>query len=224
MNENSDLLVLTDQIVRARWSCRGFRPDPVPRPLIERLLETAQATPSWCNVQPWQVAVVSGEALDELRAAVAADERWGSDIDFPPGYDGEYAVRRRAVGWQLYEAVGVARDDREASARQMMRNFDFFGAPHLAVISAPASLGPYGLVDCGLYVQSFLLAAQAAGVATCAQAAVAMKSVLLRERFGWGEDRRVVCGVSFGWPDPDHPVNSFRAPRVPVADAVTFHD
>ncbi|MFT4187363.1 MAG: nitroreductase [Aeromicrobium sp.] len=223
-HETGELFVPVAQTLRERWSCRGFLPDPAPRALIEEVLAAAQRTPSWCNTQPWRVAVISGAALDELRQAVAADSRFGSDIPFPSGYDGVYAERRREVGYQLYDAVGVARGDREAAAVQSLRNLDFFGAPHLAVISAPAGLGPYGYVDCGLYVQSLLLAAHAAGLGTCAQAAVALKSELLRERLGWGEDRHVVCGVSFGWPDPSHPANSFRSRRADVAESVAFFE
>lgn len=212
------------QALADRWSCRSYLPEPVQRGTIEQIVEAAQHTPSWCNTQPWQVAIFSGEAIDDLRSAVAADTRLTPDIAFPPGYEGVYAERRRAVGLQLYEAVGVALGDREASALQMLRNFDFFDAPHVAIVSVAASLGPYGYVDCGLYVQSFLLAAQAHGVATIAQAAVAMKSELLHEHLGWGEDRHIVCGISFGMPDPEHPSNAFRTHRAPLADAVTFLD
>ncbi|MEG9224539.1 nitroreductase [Aeromicrobium sp. Sec7.5] len=213
-----------EQVLRDRWSCRGYLPEPVPRATVEQILEAAQRTPSWCNTQPWQAAIFSGDAIDELRASFATDTRLTPDIPFPPGYDGVHAERRREVGLQLYDAVGVERGDRQASAMQMLRNFDFFDAPHVAIVSAPASLGPYGYVDCGLYVQSFLLAAHAQGVATIAQAAVAMKSELLHERLGWGEDRHIVCGISFGWPDPEHPSNAFRAHRAPVSDSVTFLD
>ncbi|WP_229052670.1 nitroreductase [Aeromicrobium sp. Leaf350] len=218
----SDVTVV--QALAERWSCRGFLPEPVPRATIEAVLAAAQRTPSWCNTQPWQLAIFSGDAIDDLRSVFASDQRITPDIPFPPGYAGVHQERRREVGLQLYDAVGVARGDREASAVQMLRNFDFFDAPHVAVVSAPADLGPYGYVDCGLYVQSFLLAAQAHGIGTIAQAAVAMKSEVLHERIGWGEDRQVVCGISFGWPDPEHPANSFRAHRADVSDAVTFFD
>ncbi|GAA1723680.1 nitroreductase [Aeromicrobium alkaliterrae] len=212
------------QALAERWSCRGFLPEPVPRATIESVVESAQRTPSWCNTQPWQLAIFSGDAIDDLRTAFAGDQRITPDIDFPPGYAGVHQERRREVGLQLYDAVGVARGDREASALQMLRNFDFFDAPHVAIVSAPAALGPYGYVDCGLWVQSFLLAAQAHGIATIAQAAVAMRSELLRERIGWDDERQVVCGISFGWPDPEHPANSFRAHRADIDDAVTFFD
>lgn len=220
----SDEIDVLERLLAERWSCRGYLDEPVERPTIERLLAAAQRTPSWCNTQPWEVGIFSGDAIADLRDVFATDQRFTPDIAFPPGYEGVHADRRRESGWQLYEAVGVAKGDREGSAAQMMRNFDFFGAPHVAVVSAPTSLGVYGVVDCGLYVQTFLLAAQALGLGAVAQAAVAMKSEVLHEKLGWGDDRQVVCGISFGHPDPEHPTNSYRTNRATLQESVTFLD
>ena len=225
----SDVDVL-ERLLTARRSCRGFTDEQVPRADLERLLTAAQHTASWCNTQPWQVVVTSGEATGRLAEAfmssdsTAPDGGYGSDIEFPTDYRGAYQERRREVGWQLYDAVGVAKGDREASAREGMRNFEFFGAPHLAVIHAPAELGTYGVLDCGLYVDSFLLTAQAMGLGTCAQAAVAGRSPLLHQWFDIPDDRLIVCGIAFGHPDPEHPSAAFTSRRAPVGDAVTFVD
>ncbi|MCQ3998916.1 nitroreductase [Aeromicrobium sp. 636] len=212
-----------DRLLAARFSCRGFRPDEIPEDDIRAVLRSASRTPSWCNVQPWHVDIVSGDALERLRRDLAVDASLGSDYPFPPGYEGVHAERRREVGWQLYEAVGVEKGDRAASMREMLRNFEFFDAPHVAVVSAPAPLGVYAAIDCGLFVQSFLLAAQARGIATVAQAALAQKSDFLRERLNLPQDRSIVCGISFGYADPDHPANSFRAGRAQVHELARFH-
>ncbi len=202
-----------------RWSCRGYTDEQVDTATIERLLAAAQRTPSWCNTQPWHVVVTAGGETERLKQAMADDERFGPDLEFPPSYEGVYAERRRESGWQLYEAVGVVKGDRAGSAAQTMRNFEFFGAPHVAIVTTTRSLGVYGAVDCGLYVQSFLLAAQALGLGACAQAALAMRSELLREWFELDDDRQVVCGISFGHPDPDHPTASYRTSRAPLDQA-----
>lgn len=212
-----------DQLLDERWSCRGYTDEPIAPETLRELVTMAARTPSWCNTQPWQVDLTSGQATVQLREAMAADERFGSDIDFPPSYEGVYAERRRESGWQLYEAVGVAKGDRAGSAAQTMRNFEFFGAPHVAIVTTSASLGTYGVLDCGLYVQSFLLAAQSLGLATCAQAALAMRSAFLREWFELDDDRLVVCGIALGHADPEHPTASYRTTRVDVQESVTFH-
>lgn len=222
MEDPRDAEVL-DRLLASRSSCRGFTDEPVADDEIRAILASASRTPSWCNVQPWHVDVVSGDALVRLRRDIMADTSAGSDLPFPAGYTGVHAERRREVGWQLYEAVGVAKGDRDASAREMLRNFEFFGAPHVAIVSAPGPLGVYAAIDCGLFVQSFLLAAQARGVATVAQAALAQKADFLRGWLGLPDDRVIVCGISFGHADPQHPANSFRASRVEVDELARFH-
>jgi nitroreductase len=120
----------------------------------------------------------------------------------------------------LYEAVGVAPGDRAASAAQAMRNFELFGAPHLAIVTVDGSLGTYGVLDAGVYLASFLLAAESLGVATIAQAALATYADFVKNFFDVPSDRKVLVGVSFGRPDTGHPANSFRTERAAVADIV----
>ncbi len=214
-----------DALFAARHSCRAFRPDPVPRAVIEQIVATARRAPSWCNAQPWQIVVTSGEETERFRAALWAQAQKGGhapDIPFPSGYSGVYQDRRRTCGWQLYDAVGVKKGDRAGSARQMMENFRLFGAPHCAILSSPAELGPYGAMDCGGFVTAFALAAQAAGVATIPQAAVASFAPFLHDWFGIGDDRLILCAISFGYEDPDHPANAFRTERAALDEIVDW--
>ncbi|WP_373980912.1 nitroreductase [Achromobacter sp. JD417] len=209
----------------ARHSCRAFLPEPVPRATVERILTLAQRTASWCNCQPWQVAITEGDATRRLRDALerrAQVEGFKPDFSFPREYRDEYLARRRESGFQLYGAVGVPRGDREAYRRQEMRNFALFDAPHVAIITTDEALGEYGAMDCGGYVANFLLAAQANGVATVAQASLAMYPEVLREVLGIGPDRRVVCGISFGFEDTAHPANSYRTRRADLSETVQW--
>lgn len=214
-----------DDLMAARYSCRAFRPDPVPRETIERIVATARRVPSWCNAQPWQLVVTSGAGTDDFRAALMEAVTKGGhdpDLPFPSGYSGVYQERRRVCGWGLYEAVGVQKGDRAGSARQTMRNFELFDAPHCAIVTSPAELGPYGALDCGGFVTAFSLAAQAEGVATVPQAALASYAPMIRDRFGIGDDRLVLCGISFGYAVEDAPENLFRTERAVVADIVDW--
>ena len=214
-----------EALLKRRYSCRGYLPRPVERATIERLLEVAQRTPSWCNSQPWQVHITSGAATERFRAALlayAASHQAEPDYAFPREYRGVYLERRRECGFQLYEAVGVARGDRAASAKQAMENFRLFGAPHALVVTTDEALGIYGVLDCGAWVSNFMLAASAAGVACIAQAALAAHPKMLREFFGIGEERRVVCGMSFGYEDAKHPANQFRTSRASKEEVATW--
>ncbi len=210
----------------ARHSCRAFLPQPVPRPVIERILTLAQRTASWCNCQPWQVAITEGAGTDRLRAALLARAEgpagFAPDFPFPREYRNEYLARRRESGFQLYGAVGVARGDRDAYRRQELRNFALFDAPHVAIITTDEALGEYGAMDCGGYVANFLLAAEANGVATVAQASLAMYPEVLRDVLGIAPERRVVCAISFGYADTAHPANSYRTTRAELPDVVQW--
>jgi nitroreductase len=172
------------------------------------------------------VAVASGAGTERLRgallAAASSDEAESPDIAFPREYRGVHRDRRRESGFQLYNALGIARGDHQRQSEQLLQNFNFFGAPHVAIIHTDEALGAYGAVDCGAYVANFLLAATAHGVGSIAQAALAMYPNTIREELGLTSDRTIVCGISFGYPDPDHPSNSYRTTRAPVDEVVDW--
>ena len=223
-----DRIGVLEELLGERYSVRAFRPDPVPRETIEHILATAQRTASWCNSQPWQVLIASGAARERFRkliyAEAASGARGNQDFEPPREYLGVYLERRRESGFQLYNTLGIPRGDKVAYARQALENYNFFGAPHVAIIHTTEPLGIYGAIDCGAYVGNFMLAAQALGVGTIAQAALARHSGLIRSHFELGDDRRVVCGISFGYPDHEHKANSYRTSRASIADTVTFVD
>lgn len=213
MSDDFDAL---GRVLEARFSCRGFRPDPVPDEVIEAIVTAAGRAPSWCNAQPWQVTVTRGAETDRFRGALletVANDKPAPDLPWPGGYPGIYGERRRTCGFQLYDAVGIARDDRAARAEQSLENFRLFGAPHVAIISSEADLGPYGALDCGGFVTAFTLAATALGIGTIAQASVAAYPAMIRAHFDLPESRLILCAISFGYADPDHPANSFRTAR-----------
>ncbi|QLY29996.1 nitroreductase [Nocardia huaxiensis] len=215
-----------EALLADRYTCRTFRPDAVPQETIESMLRLAQRTPSWCNTQPWHLTVTADPAATaRFRKALlshiegtAADP----DIPFPAAYTGIYRDRRKECGAALYTAVGVPKGDHAGSLRQMLRNFELFDAPHVAILTTEADLGTYGAVDCGLYLQSFLLSAQSLGVATAPQAALATYSPFLHDHFAIPANRQVVAGISFGYPDSAHPSNSFRTTRAPLDEAITW--
>ncbi|WP_459616370.1 nitroreductase [Bordetella sp. 2513F-2] len=219
---------LLAELLQARYSCRAFLPRPVERAVIERILALAQRTASWCNCQPWEVAITAGAGTQRLREALCRRATSGEpptpDFPFPREYRGDYLARRRESGFQLYDAVGVARGDRAAYGRQALRNFALFDAPHVAIIGTDEALGVYGAIDCGAYVSGFMLAARACGVDSVAQASLAMYPEVLRRELDLPADRRIVCGISFGYADTAHPANRYRTRRAAPADVVQWVD
>ena len=106
-----------ERLLNARYSCRAYLDKPVPEEIIRAMFAVAQRTASWCNTQPWQVIVTSGAATNKFVAALA---EWRRDhkaqLDFEePVYEGQSLARRRECGFGLYDALGIAKGDREAS-------------------------------------------------------------------------------------------------------------
>lgn len=209
-------------LLASRHSARAFRPDEVPQQVIDDVLAKAQRSPSWCNTQPWQLHVLSGAARDRFSKALGEavlTQQQTADLGLPV-YTGVAAERRRESGYALYDALGIERSDRDARALQSFKNFEFFGAPHVLVLTTDAELGTYGVLDCGGWLATFMLLLAEAGVGSIAQGAVAMYSDVVRDFLDLPADRQVVCAVSFGYEDEDDAVNAFRTSRAPLGEVV----
>jgi nitroreductase len=209
-----------ERLLGQRFSCRAFRPDPVPQEILDRIMAIAQRTASWSNAQPWHTYVTRGNATERFCRTMLAppqEGEAGADFAWPSEYRGIYKERRRECGFALYKSVGIENGDREASKKQARENYRLFGAPHVAIITTDDALGIYGAVDCGAYVANLLLAAASLGVDCIAQGALAARPQRVRDFFGLGADRLIVCGISLGYADHDHPANGFRTGRANTA-------
>ncbi|WP_028221453.1 nitroreductase [Paraburkholderia oxyphila] len=225
-SQTSDLDAL-DRLTNGRFTCRAYQYKAVDAGLIRGIVAMAGRSASWCNVQPWQLVITETlESTERFREALMERARSyqenESDLPFPPSYEGIYAERRRGAGIALYSALGIGRKDAERTTEQAFRNFRMFDAPHVAIVTVPVELGPYALVDAGGFISSFLLAAHAHGVATTPQGALARHAHFVREYFGIPDSQHMVCGISFGYAQGEHPVNQFRTSRAGVDDLTRF--
>ena len=208
----------------ARRSMRGFHPEPLARDVLERLFGAAQQAPSWCNIQPWRVAVTEPPVTGALADAMQAAARAGAphaEQPFPPEFPTPYKERRIACGAALYTAMGVARNDMAGRYDAWLRNYAFFGAPHVAIVACDRRLGPYAYVDVGVWLGYLLTTAAALGIDTCPLASVAAYPEPLRERLPIAETDLILFGLAFGHAD-DAPANQTRTSREPIASNVTF--
>ena len=222
-----------------RRSCRKYLSTPVPNDVIERVFSLAQLSASWCNAQPWEVIVTKGDGTERFRqtlyqtavtdAMKANDpklresEGRRSDLPMPGAYSGLRKERRRLAGSQLYKAMGVM-GDRNASAQYTLENFKFFDAPHAAIFTSAEELGPYGVLDLGGYLGNLMLVMESFGIASIAQAALAVYGDVVHEFFDIPCDRIVVCGMSFGYPDETHPSNGYRTNRADLEEIVKWYE
>lgn len=206
------------EAVAARRSVRGFLDRPVDPALLERLARAAARAPSGGNLQPWHIDLLTGAALDRLKALMAerlaggALEATAYDI-YPRDLGEPYKARRSEVGAALYAALGIARGDREARAREFRANFAFFGAPAALFCSVDRGMGPPQWSDLGMYLQSFMLLALEAGLATCAQECWALYPETVGGFLGLPAERMLFCGMAIGYADVEAPANALRTTR-----------
>ncbi|ATE62030.1 nitroreductase [Thauera sinica] len=204
------------ELAARRISARAFLPEPLPRADIERALALACRAPSNCNTQPWLIAVACGAARNRLAAAIGAEMRAGRmkpDLPYDARYEGIHRERQFAAAAALYAAAGIARKDKAAREAQFMRNYDFFGAPHVAFFFLPPGFGTREAADLGMCAQTFMLALTAMGHASCPQTALSFHPELVRAEFGLPADCRLLFGISFGRADPSAAVNALQLPR-----------
>ena len=217
-----------DEVVRLRRSVRGFVSDrPVPTETLQEALEAAQWSPSNCNVQPWRVFIASGSRRDTLsdKLSAALDSgNFGSPEDAIDSFPDDYRRLQIECGATLYGAMSVARDDHAGRLAALRRNYELFDAPHVAVVCMEKHFGMGVALDVGMWVQTFMLALQDRGIASCPQAALRHYPNIIRESLGIRDSLRILCGISFGYEDVDVPANTSRQKREPIAHNVTFLD
>ena len=212
-------------IVSRRRSMRDFKPDTVPRELIESVFGTAQRAPSNCNTQPWFVHVVTGETLEQLRQELPTKFAAGEiALDFPYDgqYEGVYKERQYASAAALYDSLGIARDQKAERNAWFMRNFSFFDAPAVAFFTLPTGFGLREACDLGMFAQTVMLGLTAHGLGSCPQTALAFLANVIRPALSLGDHEQLMFGMSFGYPT-DTAVNEVTTERASLADVVTFH-
>jgi len=213
-------------VVLNRHSLRGFKPDPVPRAVLDRILGVAQWAPSNCNTQPWLTYIVSGARRDRLARALteaASENRMSMDYPYDGKYSGVYKDRQWDSAARLTAAQGIAREDRPARLQAFARNFEFFGAPHVAFLCMHDWCGVREAGDVGMYAQTLMLAMTAHGLGSCPQTALGMYADVVREHLELPADQKVFIGISFGYPD-DNPANNARMPRAELDASVRYLD
>jgi nitroreductase len=222
-------------LVRQRRSIRDFKPDPVPRALLDEILADAAWSPSWSNTQPYRIAIAEGALRDALRdqlcdkydagmAALAQGtvgklKMWLTRNGLPDGdynnhfdYPDDLLPKRRATGFGLYGLLGIDRRDMAARNAQMRRNFEFFGAPTVMFLFAHRGLREFSVLDTGILLQTIMLSAEARGLATCAQGALATWASPVKAAFDVPPQYGLICGLSLGYAS-EHKINGFNPGR-----------
>jgi nitroreductase len=216
------------EAVRSRRSVRGFLDRPVPSAVLSRVLSAALRAPSGGNLQPWQVYLLSGSRLDDLKSRVRrriAAGDCGDQLPVPPypsALPNVYAERLADMGERRYGAVGVARDDRESRARVRARNWECYGASTALFCYLDEGMLPPQWMDAGIFLQSVMLLLRAEGLDSCPQIAWAEYHRSVAEVIDPPDCHVLACGMSIGYADPGEPQPPM--PRASLLEVVTFLD
>jgi len=217
------------QAIKQRHSVRSFLNKTVSKETLKSIFETARFAASGVNMQPWQVAIVSGKTKQTLQTSMIAAFRSGQTetMDYhyyPKEWVTPYKARRVATGTQLYDVLNIKREDKEARLKQWEANYRSFDAPVMLLFFIDPSLETGSYLDYGLFLQNIMLLAEEAGLSTCPQGALAEFPKLIKEQLEIEQSKILLGGMALGYEDKSHPVNQYRTPRVEPEDFCTYFD
>ncbi len=213
--------------IRNRKSIRAYKPDPIPKEVLTDIFERALRAPSAMNVQPWEITVVSGQALDEIRKGNLEMLRGGkapaSDFGHSKPYEGIYRERQKTLGISLYKLLGIERDDQQKRMEWTMKGFRSFDAPASIILSADDSLDTrFAASDIGGLIQTICLLALDHGLGTCINGQGIMFPEVVRKVTGLPESKKMYISIAIGYPDWDHPANKLETERETMENVVTW--
>ncbi len=210
--------------IRTRRSFRAYKSTPIPDEVIRAVLSGAGRSPSYTNTQPWEVAVVSGAKRDELSGILCklaeSNESSRPDIPMPAAWTPDLEKRSRDHGARRFKALGIERENEQQRAELRMMNFKFYGAPTVIFLFIDSSLSQWSLFDAGLFAQTLCLAAHSVGLGTCLQAALTSYPDAVRNFLDLPKTKRLVIGISIGYPDFDARINSYQSTRIGLDEFV----
>ncbi|MBD30441.1 MAG: nitroreductase family protein [Acidimicrobiaceae bacterium] len=209
--------------VYKRKSIRSFLPTAVADDQLATLLTKAARAPSGGNVQPWRIYVLNGSRMDDFKTHLESFSLSEAEYPiYPPKLDEPYRTNRFELGEEMYELLGIPREDKVARLANMSKNYDFFGAPAAFFCFIDRSMGAAQWSDLGMFLQTFMLLAEEAGLGTCPQEAWAMHHQAVSEFVSAPENEMLFCGMSIGYPDWEQPVNSLESKRMPLEQWCTW--
>ena len=212
------------EAVDSRKSIRAFLETPVDDLLIKELLEKSSRAASGGNLQPWKIYVINGETMNsfhKFQSEWTEPETPAYSI-YPENLKEPYKTSRYEVADDMYSLLGIAREDKEERFKQVLKNYEFFGAPSAFFCFVDRQMGRPQWSDLGMFLQTFMLLAREVGLDTCPQEAWAMKQESVTAFVEAPDELMLFCGMAIGYQDVSEKVNELRTTRRPIEDWATF--
>lgn len=212
------------EAINSRKSIRDFLNTSVDNDLLKSLLQIASRAPSGGNIQPWKIFVLNNQIMKDF---LIFEENWtGDQIQdyeiYPPNLKEPYRTNRYELGEQMYSLLDIPREDKTARLQQVMKNFNFFGAPAGLFCFVDRQMGPPQWSDLGMFLQNFMLLAKEAGLDTCAQESWSIRSSSVSSFVNAGEELMLFCGMAIGYKNPDAVINNLYSERQPLEEWAHF--
>ena len=221
------------EAIRTRRSIRVFKPDSVPKKVLQELLDVSRWAPSGGNVQPWYFVVLSGELLAKVKARlVEKGKTW--DVNYFPNAKpdlprtGPYPkllMSRMQSLKAVTDAIRYPSGTKNLESKQLEYRDNmlrFFDAPSAIIVCAD-DRGPSAIVSIGAVTQTICLAALAYDLGTCIMGIPILWPEIFRELLNIPKDRAIVTSIAIGYPDLRAPINTFPRPREPLDNIVEWH-
>ncbi len=164
--------------IHSRHSIGKVKPDPVPRELIERLLDAGNQAPNHYKVRPWRFFVLTGDARQRL-GEVMADSFAERNPGLPP--EALNKPRETLLRAPVVIVVGV---DKPTESKV---------------------LEPENLSAASAAIENILLAAHALGLGAKWRTGEWARDAKVKQFFGLAEDQHIAGFVYVGYPDVDTP-------------------
>ena len=212
------------EAVNSRKSIRAFLDKSVDDILIQELLEKSSRAASGGNLQPWQIYVINGKTMNSFHQFQSewTEPETPAYAIYPENLKEPYKTSRYEVADDMYSLLGIAREDKEARFKQVLKNYTFFGAPAAFFCFVDRQMGRPQWSDLGMFLQTFMLLAREAGLDTCPQEAWAMKQESVTAFVEAPDELMLFCGMAIGYQDESEKVNELRTSRRPIEDWTVF--
>jgi len=217
-----------DDVIMGRRSIRGYKPEAVPKALVEEVLTLAMRAPSSMNTQPWSFYVLTGEPLDRVRAGnterMMAGVPQSREFRIGQAFEGKHRDRQVGVAKQLFSAMGIAREDKAKRQDWVLRGFRQFDAPVCVIVTYDRTLSESDdtAFDCGAVTTALVNAAWSRGLGAVINSQGIMQSPVVREHAGIADDQVIMKAIALGWPDETFPANAVVSERKSVEEATVF--
>ena len=213
-----------DEIIKNRKSIRSYLNKPVDNELIKEMLSKASQAPSGGNLQPWKIFIINGKSMEKF---LQFQNNWKGVEEppypiYPEKLKEPYRTSRNQMGEEMYSLLGIKREDKLGRMNQMLKNFNFFGAPVGLFCFIDKQMGLPQWSDLGMFLQTFMLLAVDSNLDTCAQESWSLKQNCVRTYLNVSNDLMLFCGMAIGYSDKNNKINELRTLRRSIDDWATF--